>query len=161
MLDHLGHAVHTFPFFPLVGLRERSIRPVAVADVVRLLEAAAIGDPRLARRTVEVLGPDEMTFRDAVRRVARVSGRRPLIVRAPVAAHLVFARMAERVMRVPLVSVAQVHILAEGVVEAVPPAERPPVDLVPRTPFSDAVIEAGLPAPGRFGLGDLRLRFAR
>ena len=71
MLDHLSHAFHTFPIFGLVGMHERTVRPVAVDDVARILEAAALGDPRLADRTVEVLGPEEMPLGEAVRRVAR------------------------------------------------------------------------------------------
>ena len=59
-------------------------------------------------------------------------------------------------MRVPLISIAQVRILAEGVVEAAPFADPPPADLAPTTPFSDEVIRAGLPDPGGFGLADLR-----
>jgi NADH dehydrogenase len=156
MLDHLSHAFHTFPVFGLVGLRERPVRPVAVDDVARMLEAAALGDPRLANRTIAVLGPEPMPLGEAVRRVARVTGRRPLFVRLPIAAHLVIARIAEASMRVPLISVAQVHILAEGIVEAAPFADPPPADLAPSTPFSDDVIRAGLPAPGGFGCADLR-----
>jgi NADH dehydrogenase len=156
MLDHLSHAFHTFPVFGLVGLRERPVRPVAVDDVARMLEAAALGDPRLANRTIAVLGPEPMPLGEAVRRVARVTGRRPLFVRLPIAAHLVIARIAEASMRVPLISVAQVHILAEGIVEAAPFADPPPDDLAPSTPFSDDVIRAGLPAPGGFGCADLR-----
>ena len=45
MLDHLSRAFHTFPVFGLVGVRDRPVRPVAVDDVARLLEAAAVGDP--------------------------------------------------------------------------------------------------------------------
>lgn len=156
MLDHLSHALQTFPLFALVGMRDQSVRPIAVADVARLLEAAATGDERLQNRTIEVLGPDEMTLGEAVRRVATAVGRRPAFVRLPVVAHLALARVGEAVMRVPLISVAQVHILAEGVVEASPPADEPPTDLVLRTPFSDESIRAGLPAPGGFGLRDLR-----
>jgi hypothetical protein len=51
--------------------------------------------------------------------------------------------------------------LAECLTEAVPSAEPPPADLAPRTPFSRAVIAAGLPPAGRFSLADLRLPFAR
>lgn len=156
MLDHLSHALQTFPLFALVGMRDQRVRPVAVADVARILEAAATGDERLRNRTIEVLGPDEMTLGEAVRRVARAVGRRPPFVRLPVVAHLALARVGESVMRVPLISIAQVRILAEGVVEASPPAEEPPIDLVPRTPFNDETIRAGLPAPGGFGLRDLR-----
>jgi NADH dehydrogenase len=156
MLDHLSHALYTFPVFGLVGLRERPVRPVAVDDVARILEAAAHGDQRLIDQTIAVLGPDAMPLGEAVRRVGRVIGRQPRYVRLPVAAHLAIARICEATMRVPLIAVAQVHILAEGVVEPAPYAPPPPDDLVPRTPFDDDVIRAGLPEPGPFGCRDLR-----
>ena len=57
MLDHLSHALHTFPVFGLVGLHERPVRPVAVDDVARILVAAARGDRRLRDATLAVLGP--------------------------------------------------------------------------------------------------------
>jgi uncharacterized protein YbjT (DUF2867 family) len=156
MLDHLSHALHTFPIFGLVGMTERLIQPVAVDDVARILEAAAHGDPRLIDRTIAVLGPDAMPLGEAVRRVARVIGHNPRYVRLPVAAHLVLARIFEATMRVPLLSVAQVHILAEGVVEPAPYAPPPPHDLGPATPFDDDSIRAGLPEPGPFRCRDLR-----
>jgi uncharacterized protein YbjT (DUF2867 family) len=156
MLDHLSHAFFTFPVFGLVGMRDRPVRPVAVDDVARLLEAAATGDPRMADQTIAVVGPEELPLGDAVRRVAKVAGRRPRFVRLLTAAHLCIARVAELVMRVPLVSLAQVRILSEGIVDALPYADEPPADLAPSTPFSDAIIRAGLPRPGPFGRGDLR-----
>jgi NADH dehydrogenase len=156
MLDHLSHSLHTFPVFGLVGLREQPVRPVAVADVARILAAAALGEPRLVDLTLAVLGPETMALGEAVRRVARAVGRSPRYVRLPISAHLALARVCEATMRVPLISIAQVHILAEGVVEPLPFAPPPPADLAPRTPFSDEVIRAGLPEPGRFGCRDLR-----
>jgi NADH dehydrogenase len=156
MLDHLSRALYTFPIFGLVGMRERPVRPVAVDDVARILEAAATGDERLRDRTIAVLGPEEMALGEAVRRVAAAIHRRPVYVRFPVAAHLALARVCEAVMRVPLLAVAQAHILAEGVVIAAPPADEPPEDLRPATPFSEAVIRAGLPDPGPFTCRDLR-----
>jgi uncharacterized protein YbjT (DUF2867 family) len=156
MLDHLSQALHTFPVFALVGRRDRPVRPVAVDDVARILEAAATGDPRLLNRTIAVVGPDELLLGEAVRLVAATVGRRPVYVRLPVLAHLALARLCEATMRIPLIATAQVHILAEGVAEASPPAAGPPPDLEPRTPFSAAQIRAGLPAPGPFGCRDLR-----
>ena len=156
LLDHTSRALYTFPVFALVGMRERPVRPVALDDVVRLLEAAALGDERLLDRTFAVVGPEQLSFGDAVRRIATAIGQRPVIVRMPVAVHLVLARVWEALMKVPLIAVAQVHILAEGVAEASPPAADPPADLLPTTPFSEPVIRAGLPAPGPFGRSDLR-----
>jgi NADH dehydrogenase len=77
MLDHLSHALYTFPVFGLVGMRDQLVRPVAVDDVARILAAAAAGDDRLRNQTVAVLGPEEMTLAEAVRRVAHAVGRRP------------------------------------------------------------------------------------
>ena len=156
MLDHLSRALHSFPVFGLVGIHDQLIRPVAVDDVARILGAAGTGDERLRDRTIAVLGPEQMTLGDAVRRVAHVVGRRPVYVRLPVTAHLLLAHAYEAVMRVPLISIAQVHILAEGIVEVAPRASDPPADLVPTTPFSEAVIRAGLPEPGPFTCRDLR-----
>src|SRR5262245_13534546 len=51
MLDHLSHALHTLPVFGLVGLREREIAPLAVDDVVRVLQAALTAGA-LSRKTV-------------------------------------------------------------------------------------------------------------
>jgi NADH dehydrogenase len=156
MLDHLSHGLYTFPVFALVGRRERPLRPVAVDDVAQILEAAAHGDPRLMDRTIAVLGPDAMPLSTAVRRVAAVIKREPRYVRLPVAAHLVLARIFELTMKVPLLAVAQVHILAEGAAEPLPYAPPPPDDLAPQTPFDEESIRAGLPEPGRFGMRDLR-----
>jgi uncharacterized protein YbjT (DUF2867 family) len=156
MLDHLSHAFHTFPVFGLVGLRSRPVRPVAVDDVARILAAAAVGDQRLSGRTFAVVGPDELLLSDAVRRVAAVVGRRPIFVPLPIVVQRLVAAIAETVMTVPLISRAQVRILAEGIVEPLPAADRLPVDLLPATPFDEASIRAGLPAPAGFGRRDLR-----
>ncbi len=60
-------------------------------------------------------------------------------------------------MTIPLVSLAQVRILSEGVSEVAPPCDPLPADLAPATPFSDSVLRAELPEPRPFGLADLRL----
>jgi uncharacterized protein YbjT (DUF2867 family) len=156
MLDHLSHAFHTFPVFGLVGIRSQPVRPVAVDDVARILAAAAVGDPRLSRRTFEVVGPDELLLSDAVRLVARVVDRRPVFVPLPIIVQQLVAAASEAVMTVPLISRAQVRILAEGIVEPLPAADRLPVDLLPATRFDEASIRAGLPTRGGFGRADLR-----
>jgi uncharacterized protein YbjT (DUF2867 family) len=154
-LDHTSHALHTLPVFAAVGLSEKPIRPVAVEDLVRILQAALV-EGRLAGQTVAVTGPEELRLADAVRRIGRVVGRRVLVVPAPIWAHRVLAWAFERTMTIPLVSLAQVRILAEGLVEAAPPCPDPPDDLAPRRRFTEAQIRQGLPAPGAFGLKDLR-----
>jgi uncharacterized protein YbjT (DUF2867 family) len=153
MLDHLSHAFHTFPIFALVGLREQPVRPLAVADFTHIMSAAIVHG-RLSRETVHVTGPEELTLGEAVRRVARVVGKKPLLFRMPLWFHRAFGWVCERTMVIPLVSSAQVQILSEGVVKPLPICPTVPEDLRPRTPFSDNQIRAGLPEAKSFGPSD-------
>ena len=119
--------------------------------------AASVDDERLARRTVAVLGPETLTLGAAVRRVAEAVGPRPLFIPLPIAFHYALAWFAERLMRVPLVSLAQVRILSEGLVAPAGAAcDELPADLVPELRFTRERIRAGLPTPGGFGMADLR-----
>jgi NADH dehydrogenase len=154
LLDHLSHALHTFPYFGLVGRNEGSVAPVAVEDVVEILRAATLRG-ELSRSTISVVGPERMSFGEVVRRVGEASGRRPRFVRLPVALHLLLARIWEVLMRVPLVSLAQVRILAEGadLLEGTPD---PPAALAPKRALTAAQIRQGLPPPGPFRFSDLR-----
>jgi len=154
MLDHLSHAFYTFPVFALVGFKDKPIRPAGVYDVVRILRASLV-DGRLSRQTVAVTGPDEMMLTEAVKRVARVVGKHPLYIHMPLWFHYALGWCLERVMKTPLVSIAQVRILSEGIVEALPSCEPLPVDLRPKLWFTDSQIRRGLPAAKAFGMGDL------
>jgi NADH dehydrogenase len=155
MLDHLSHALHTFPLFAKVGFHEQPIRPVAVEDVVDLAIAALI-DGRLPRRTIFVLGPETMLLSDAARIVANMVGRRPLIFPAPVWFHAALARLFERSMLIPLIARSQVRMLAEGFLQPAPFADAPPADLTPQRRFTEGQISRGLPPPAPFRLSDLR-----
>ena len=155
MLDHLSHALHTFPLFGLVGMRDKPVRPLAVEDLVRVIQASLV-EGRLARQTVAVTGPEEMPLGEAVRRVAMAVGKQPLVFRLPVFVHYFLAWCFEGVMTIPLTSLAQVRILSEGIVEALPPCQGLPDDLLPRTVFSGEQIRKGLPEAAPFGFRDLR-----
>jgi uncharacterized protein YbjT (DUF2867 family) len=155
MLDHLSHALHTFPFFAMVGFREKGIRPLAIDDLVEVLRVSLTED-RLSRSTLAITGAEELYLSEAVRRVARVTGNNIRMFRAPVWFHLALARFWELTMKVPLVARAQVRILSEDVVEPSLPCDLLPVDLLPRRKFTDEQIRNGLPAPGPFKLRDLR-----
>jgi NADH dehydrogenase len=155
MLDHLSHALHTFPVFGLVGLKEKSIRPLAVEDLVHVMRAALV-DRRLKRQTIALVGPEEIYLSEAVLRVAEVVGRRPLMFPLPVVCHELMARVFERFMKIPLTSLAQIRILSEGVVEPGSPVVPVPYDLIPTRRFTAEQIRNGLPQPGPFCVGDLR-----
>ena len=155
MLDHLSHSLHTFPLMALVGLKSKPVRPVAVEDIVKIAVGSLL-ENRLSKQTVAVTGPEEMNLGEAVRRVANVIGKPVFIFPMPVAFHYLMAYLLEATMVIPLVAKAQVKILSEGVVEASPPCQQLPLDLIPSTYFTEQQIRKGLPLPESFGLKDLR-----
>lgn len=155
MLDHLSHALHTFPIFALVGLKEKSVRPLAVEDLVHVMRAALV-DRRMKRQTIALLGPEEIYLSEAVCRVADVVGKRPLMFPLPVVCHELMAHVFELTMKIPLTSLAQIRILSEGVVEPGSPVVPLPYDLVPTRRFTAEQIRSGLPQPKPFCVGDLR-----
>jgi NADH dehydrogenase len=155
LVDHVSRSVQTLPVFATVGLREKSIRPIPVAEMVDVLVAAADGE--LSYSTVAVVGGEQLMLSDVVHRIAEIVGRRVLVVPAPVWTIRVLAQITEWTMKVPLIAKAQARMLAEGVSEAAPPTDELPESLRPRLPFSTAQIEAALPERGGFGFSDLRM----
>lgn len=159
MLDHLSHALHTFPAFALIG-KDRPVCPVAVEDIAHILKAALV-EGRLRNQTVAVMGPELLPFSAVVRRVAAVVRKRPLVFPLPATLHYLLARCFERVMAIPLISTAQVQMLAEGMEEPLPFADPLPDDLAPRTRLTSEQIRRGLPPGKPFGIDDLRCRWKR
>lgn len=155
MLDHLSHAFYTFPIFAFVGFHDQPVRPVAVEEVAHII-AASLTEGALSKQTVAVLGPEQLSLRQAVRRVAQVVHKKPLMFPLPLWFHYLNGWLVERVMRTPLVSTAQVQMLAEGLVEPAGACAPLPPELTPKIRFTEDQIRQGLPAPGAFGLRDLR-----
>jgi hypothetical protein len=155
MLDHLSHALYTCPLFPAVGIKDRQLRPLAVKDLADILHAA-LADDRLSRQTVAVTQPEEVPFSELPRRLAQVIKKRVWIFRLPLMLHYFLAWCFERFMTIPLISLAQVRILAEDLVEAAPGCEPLPDDLAPRRFFTEQQIRNGLPKAEPFCLKDFR-----
>ena len=155
MLDHLSHTLHSLPLFATVGLKEKPIQPVAVEDVVRILQASLV-DGRLSRQTVAVVGPQKMLLSEAVKQVARIVGKQVLIFPFPIFAHRILAWFFEHMMSVPLISSAQVFMLSEGITETASACVSLPDDLAPQIRFDDQQIRDRLPETKSFSLRDLR-----
>ncbi|HLG16852.1 MAG TPA: NAD-dependent epimerase/dehydratase family protein [Blastocatellia bacterium] len=160
MLDHLSHAFHTFGFLATVGMKQKTIRPLAVSDLIKVTQAS-LTQGRLTRETVAMVGPEEMSLSEAARRVAGVIGKRIVVFPLPVFLHYLIAWCFEQTMIIPLVARAQVRILSEGVAEALPVVGQLPEDLLPATRFTEDEIRRGLPPAGKFGLKDCRCMHER
>src|SRR5687768_9793621 len=75
---------------------------------------------------------------------ARVLDRPVALFRLPIWTHTIAAWVFERTMVAPLVALAQVRVLAEGVTVPPPAADPLPDDLLPTTPFTEEQIRRGL-----------------
>lgn len=145
MITNLRRTLKILPVFAKVGFREATVRPVWVGDVASVIVASAVHD-RLKNQTVPVVGPTELPLSEAVRLVARAMGRPLVVVPLPVWSHYVLGWVGERLMRNPIVTVAQTRMLAEGISDPLPGCDALPEDLQPRTPFDGETILMSLGA---------------
>lgn len=145
LLNNLSNLFRKMPVFAAVGLREKTVRLVAVEDLVDVIRAS-LDEDRFARQTIAVLGPEEIPFSRAARRIAKVMGKPFLLVLPlPVFFHRILAYFSERFMAKPLITKSQVQMLADGISEPTPESKLPPDDLQPKTLFSEEQIREGLP----------------
>ena len=145
LINNLSNLFQKMPVFAAVGLREKTVRLVAVEDLVEVIRASLDKD-RFARQTVAVLGPEEFPFSQAARRIAKAMGKPSLIVLPfPVFFHHILAFFSERFMPKPLITKSQVQMLADGISQPTPESVPLPDDLKPKTLFTDEQIRKGLP----------------
>src|SRR5688572_21126009 len=70
LLNNMGNLLKKMPVFATVGLREKTVRLIAVQDLVDVIRTALL-EERLSQQTVAVVGPEEVPFSVAVRRIAK------------------------------------------------------------------------------------------
>ena len=144
LLTNLGNLLRKLPVFATVGVREKTVRLIAVEDLVMVIHAA-LTDDRLSRKTVAVLGPEEFPFSVAARRIASAMGKPSLIVLPfPVFVQRLLAAVS-KLMPKPLISASQVQMLADGISNPLPDSQPLPEDLAPKTKFTEEQIRKGLP----------------
>ena len=145
LLHNLSNLFRKLPVFAAVGLREKTVRLVAVEDLVEVIRAS-LDENRFARQTVAVLGPEEFPFSQAARRIAKAMGKPSLLVLPfPVFFHRILASFSERFMPKPLITKSQVQMLADGISKPTLESTSLPDDLKPKTLFTEEQIRKGLP----------------
>jgi NADH dehydrogenase len=146
LLNNLGNLLRKMPIFATVGFREQTVRLVAVEDLVKIISAVLLDENRLSRQTVAVIGPEEFPFSTAARRISRAMGKPFLLVLPfPVVIQRLLAWVSERFMPKPLITKAQVQMLADGISKPLPDSQLLPEDLTPKTLFTEEQIKKGLP----------------
>jgi uncharacterized protein YbjT (DUF2867 family) len=89
------------PVTPVIGDGERLLQPIWVEDVAAYF-AKAVDLPAAANRTVELGGPDRVTWNELYERIARTLGKRRARMHLPVRVMRVGAAAAELLPRPPI-----------------------------------------------------------
>jgi len=145
LLNNLSNLFRKMPVFAAVGLKEKTVRLVAVEDLVEVIRLCLVED-RFSRQTVAVLGPEEFPFSQAARRIAKAMGKPSLLVLPfPVFFHRILAFFSERFMPKPLITKSQVQMLADGISQPTLESVPLPDELKPKTLFTEEQIRKGLP----------------
>ncbi len=132
--------LESFPVFPMLGDGTFELQPLAVEDMVDVL-TQAVESPDLAGRSLDVAGPERLSFVRIVRILGETIGRpRPVIpLPAPLAGPA--SRIASRFGLPSPFSTAQLDILRFG---SVLPTDDNPVQSVfhlKPLPFADAITD--------------------
>mgnify|MGYP001583988633 CR=1 FL=1 len=154
MLSHLTMMIRASAVFPIVNDGSSPMMPVDANDVAAAV-VGALQSPASRGTVYEVVGPDRLTLRDVVSRVAEANDLPVRIWGTPVALMRVPVRIMEAVMEQPLSTRAQLALLVEGLAGDPGPARRDlGVAPVPFTPDRLRPIVAGIVRRAPF---DLRL----
>lgn len=146
LLHNLGNLLRKMPVFATVGIPEKTVRLIAVEDLVDVIRVSLLEENRLTRQTVAVIGPEEFPFSTAARRISKAMGKSFLIVLPfPVFFQQILAWFSERFMPKPLVTKSQVQMLADGISKPLAESLPLPDDLAPKTLFTEEQIHKGLP----------------
>lgn len=105
-------ALSSTAVFPIPGGGRRLQQPIHVDDVATAL-VQVLGTPGLSRESFNVAGPEAMTFRSLVSRVAAAMGKRRLLVPVPLAPIIGLVRLYEHLSRHPRIKAEQFERLSE------------------------------------------------
>jgi NADH dehydrogenase len=108
-LNTLAGLVRVFPLAPVIGSGRNRFQPIAVEDVARCL-VLALGRGDLKGRTIEIGGPQQLSYNDLMGIVARTLGRRRLYVHVPVWAMGGTVAVLQRVQPRPPVTSEQLRM---------------------------------------------------
>lgn len=80
LVNNMAWLIRKFPVFPIFGSGKFRVQPVFVEDLARVVveQASATGD-----LTLDAIGPETVTFEEAVRLMAEKMGRRVKVIHVP------------------------------------------------------------------------------
>jgi NADH dehydrogenase len=145
LLNNLSNLFKKISIFATVGIREKSVRLLAVEDLVDVIRVCLVDENRFTRQSVAVSGPEEFPFSQAARRIAKAMGKSIIVLPLPVLFQRMLAWFSEGFMAKPLVTKSQVQMLADGISQPTPESIPLPDDMKPKIRFTEEQIKKGLP----------------
>ncbi len=145
LLNNLSNLFKRMPIFATVGMKEKTVRLLAVEDLVDVIRVCLLDESRLSRQSVAVMGPEEFPFSQAARRIAKALGKSIIVLPFPVLFQRILAWFSEGFMPKPLVTKSQVQMLADGISKPTSESIPLPEDMQPKIRFTEEQIKKGLP----------------
>ena len=81
--NSVGALVRATPITPVLGSGNNRLQPIHVDDVARCVVSSISGNIR-GNRIIEIGGPEQLSYNEIIRIVARTMGRRRFLVNVPV-----------------------------------------------------------------------------
>ncbi|MBC7997355.1 MAG: NAD(P)H-binding protein [Leptolyngbya sp.] len=122
-----------------IGLFEKKINPVAVEDLIEILLAGLI-EGHFSGETLNVEGPEALTFSEAVKRVGRVVKKSAVLVPSLVSMQFAKAQEEEKTTKEAILTRTLVRMIADGNQAPVDPCDKLPVEILPKRLFNDEQI---------------------
>ena len=121
-INTLAGMVRALPIVPVAGDGKALLQPIAVEEVGAVVADVA-GNPRYGGRTIELGGPQRLTYDEIVDVVKRTLGVRRLKVHIPLSLMFKAVRIMEAVIPNPPATTNQLRMLALDNVTYEPPVE--------------------------------------
>ena len=110
-LNTLAGLVRTTPVVPVAGSGRNRFQPIAVADMARCL-ALTVDREDLKSKTVEIGGPDQLSYNEVISLIARTLGKRRLRLHVPVWMMYIATVILQKVVSRPPVTTDQLKMIA-------------------------------------------------
>jgi NADH dehydrogenase len=112
-INQIAFGIRLSPVFPVFGSGEYRLQPLFVTDLVQCI-IKSMAEPKALNQTVEVGGPDALSFNEMVDAVAEAVGKRVYKLHVPFPLIKLTARVMGTVFTKPPISVDQLKMLELG-----------------------------------------------
>jgi NADH dehydrogenase len=109
-INTLAALVMAFPLVPVVGLGRNRLQPIAAEDVAKCIVSTLARDD-LKGRTIEIGGPEQLSYNQIVDLAARTMGKRRLKMHIPVFLMRLNVSLMELMLPRPPITTEQLRML--------------------------------------------------